>query len=178
MPSIASKIAFPIILAGLFIVIVFVALNYNSLDANFYIVILAVAIYIFLFGFATGQSFSSPIRKLLERALELTKGDLSSRVYLESKDEIGALAKVLNDIAEKLEESKNIIEATEKGVDIKVKVRTEALEETITALEQKVKNRTLELEKTMNELAQLKRQIDGLNSAQKVIKKQKNARAA
>src|SRR3989344_5956762 len=172
MANITSKIAFPIIITGLFIITVFVALDYSRLDANFYIVFSIVIIYVFLFGFAIGQNFASPLKKILERAIELTKGDLSSRVYLESKDELGELAKVFNELADKLEESKSVIEATERGVDIKVKARTEALEETITALEQKVKNRTLELEKITNdsqkaqeeaknkeaEIAELKRQ--------------------
>ena len=176
MANITSKIAFPIIITGLFIITVFVALDYSRLDANFYIVFSIVIIYVFLFGFAIGQNFVSPLKKILQRAGELTKGDLSSRVYLESKDEIGELAKVFNEIADKLEENKSTIEATENGVNIKVKARTEALEETITALEQKIKNRTLELEKMINdsqrlqeeakrkeaEISELKKQIDNL----------------
>ena len=106
MANITSKIAFPIIITGLFIITVFVALDYSRLDANFYIVFSIVIIYVFLFGFAIGQNFVSPLKKILQRAGELTKGDLSSRVYLESKDEIGELAKVFNEIADKLEENK------------------------------------------------------------------------
>jgi len=176
MPSIISKIAFPIILTGLFVITVFVALDYNRIDANFYIVFSILVLYVFFFGFAIGQNFVSPIRKILERAVELTKGNLSSRVYLETKDELGELAKIFNELADKLEENKSTIEATEKGVDIKVKARTEALEETITALEQKVKNRTFELQKMISdsqklqegaknkevEISELKKQIDSL----------------
>ncbi|MEK7562441.1 MAG: HAMP domain-containing protein [Patescibacteria group bacterium] len=162
MPSVISKIAFPIILTGLFVITVFIALDYGRLDTNFYIVFSIVVVYVFLFGFAVGQNFVSPLKKILQRAEELTRGNLSSRVYLESKDELGELAKVFNELADKLEENKSTIEATERGVDIKVKARTEALEETITALEQKVKNRSLELEKMINDSKKLKEEINGI----------------
>lgn len=186
MSSITSKIALPIIITGLFIITIFAALDYSRLDANFYIVFSIVTVYVFLFGFAVGQNFVSPLKKILQRAVELAKGNLSSRVYLESKDELGELAKIFNELANKLEENKSAIEAAEKGVDIKVKARTGALEETITALEQKIKNRTLELEKMINdsqklqdgaknkevEILELKRQIDKLRPRQKTtIKK-------
>ncbi|MEK7080461.1 MAG: HAMP domain-containing protein [Patescibacteria group bacterium] len=155
MAKIISKIAFPIILTGIFAIIVFIALDYSVLNINFYIVFSVFVVYVFFFGFAIGQNFVSPLKKIIQRAYELTKGDLSSRVYLESKDELEELAKVFNELADKLEENKSTIEATEKGVDIKVKARTEALEETITALEQKVKNRTFELEKMISDSQKL-----------------------
>jgi len=155
MANITVKIALPIILTGLFIITVFVALDYSRLDANFYIVFLIVIFYVFFFGFAVGQNFVSPVKKILQKAGDLIRGDLSSRVYLGSKDELGDLAKVFNKIADKLEENKAIIETIEKGVDIKVKARTEALEETINALEQKVKNRTIELERLIEEASSL-----------------------
>jgi len=157
MAKIISKIATPIILTGIFTIIVFVALDYSRLDFNFYMVFSILIIYVFFFGFAIGQNFVSPLKKILQRAVELTKGDLSSRVYLESKDELGELAKVFNELADKLEENKSTIEATEKGVDIKVKARTESLEETIMALEQKIKNRTFELEKMISDSQKLQK---------------------
>lgn len=128
------------------------ALNYQSLNANFYIIFALLVIYIFLFGFATGQNFSTPVKKLLESAGNLSKGNLKSRFYLESKDELGELARVFNRIADNLEESHSETDTMEKSVDMKVQARTRELEETINALEQKVKNRTLELERIMRDL--------------------------
>lgn len=149
--NISLKIAIPIIVAGIFIIAVFIALNYEKLDRSFYIVFVLVAIYIFLFGFATGQRFTIPVKKLLKRATDLSEGDLTTRIYLETKDEFGDLAKIFNKIADELEESRSKTETTEKSVDIKVKARTQALEETINALEQKVRNRTLELQRIADE---------------------------
>ena len=86
------------------------------------------------------------------------------------------MAKTFNKIAGELEESHVKEENTGKSVDIKVRARTQALEETIDALEQKVRNRTAELqgmiktlekfqgESTIKELevANLRKQIESL----------------
>jgi len=150
MATVSFKIAYPIIIAGLFVIVVFIALNYQTLNASFYIILVLLVAYIFLFGFATGQNFSSPIRKLLQRADDLSKGNLKSRFYTQSQDELGELGRVFNKIAEEYEQSKSQAATLEKSVDIKVKARTQSLEETISDLEQKVKARTLELQKIVD----------------------------
>jgi len=158
MPKLSLKIAYPIIIAGLFVIVAFVAFNYGTLTRDFYIIFFLLIVYIFLFGFATGQNFSSPVRKLLKSADSLSKGDLKSRFYLESKDELGELARVFNKIADNLQESRSETEMMEKSVDIKVQARTQPLEETIDALEQKIRNRTFEIQKTSTELEKLQKQ--------------------
>jgi methyl-accepting chemotaxis protein len=158
MAKITSKITIPIILVGFFSIAVFIALNYSQLGVGFYVVLLFLIIYIFSFGFAVGQNFASPVKRLLEKAIELSKGNLSSRVYLETKDELAELADVINKIAEELEESHIDNEMAEKSADIKIRAKTQDLEETINALEQKVKNRTIELEKITGESTALQAQ--------------------
>ena len=162
MSKISSKISIPIILAGIFAITIFIAFDYSRLDASFYIIIFLLAAFVFFFGFATGQEFSSPIKRLLERATELSNGNLSSRVYLETKDELADLAKVFNKIAEELESSQQQQESTEKAVGLKVQARTQALEETINALEQKVQNRTAELSRLVGDSDQLKKELSDL----------------
>ena len=159
MNKITFKIALPIILTGLFAIIVFVALDYGKMPNEVYFVFIFLSVYVFLFGFAVGQNISSPLEKLLKRATELSQGDLKTRVYLETKDELGELSRVFNKIAQDLEESKNANLVAQETIDIKVKARTQALEETIYALEQKVKNRTIEAEKLMNQSTQLQEQV-------------------
>ena len=66
-------------------------------------------------------------------------------------------------------------------MDIKVKARTQALDETINALEQKVKNRTLELQRIGSELEKFKDQpkeeeILELKERIKDLKKELNGR--
>ena len=157
--NISLKIAIPIIITGIFIVTVFIALNYERLDLNFYIVLILVIIYIFFFGFATGQKFAAPVKKLLQRATDLSEGNLTTKIYLETKDEFGDLSKIFNKIAEELEESRSQTETTEKSVGLRVKAKTQALEETINALEQKVKNRTLELQKVVEDSEKIQERI-------------------
>lgn len=154
-----SKITVPIILVGLFSIAVFMALNYNQLGLSFYIILLLLSIYVFSFGFAIGQGLSSPIKKILEKARELSGGNLSSRVYLQTKDELSELAELLNKIAEELEESHIDEEIIERTAEMKAKARTESLNETITALEQKIRNRTAELEKIIGESQNLQKQV-------------------
>jgi methyl-accepting chemotaxis protein len=156
MAKIIFRIATPIIIAGFFVMMVFIALNYQNLSASFLIVFSLLAVYVFLFGFATGQELSSPIKQILNQANKLSEGDVTSKTYLEGKDELSEISRAFNKIADKLEESRIALEHTEKSVDIKVKARTQALEETINALEQKVKNRTIELERMIEESGKLR----------------------
>lgn len=159
MSKILSKITLSVFLAGVFTIVALMAIEYQKLDAGFYIVMVFLIIYLFFFGFATGESLSNPVKKLLERAKDLNSGNLSSRIYLEDKDEIGELAKIFNKIAENLEASKMANEETKRSVGIKVKAETQSLEETINALEQKIRNRTIELEKMSTELKKIQEEL-------------------
>ena len=151
MAQLTNKIAIPIILSSIFAIVVFMAFNYDQLNAGFFIVIFLLLVYVFSFSFASGRSLSSPVEKILEKAKELSQGNLSSRVYLETKDELSELAVAFNKIAEELQAIHEQEGNTEKSVNIKVKARTIELEETINALEQKVRNRTAELEKLLKQ---------------------------
>lgn len=155
MNKLTPKIAFPIILAGIFAILAFVGINYEQLSPSFYIIILLLIFFIFSFGLAVGERLSSPIKELLDRAEEVSKGNLSSRAYLKTKDEVSQLAEVFNKLAEELKASREQEVFAEKSVGIKVMAKTRDLEETITALEQKVKNRTVELERLIAESAKL-----------------------
>jgi len=172
MSKLTTKISIPVILAGVFAMTVFIAFDQERLNLSFYILIFLLSIFVFFFGFATGQQFSSPVKKLLERAKELSEGNLSSRVYLETKDELAELAKVFNKIAENMEYSRIEQDNAEKEVGIKVRARTQELEETIEALEQKVKNRTAELERLISEYDRFKQSIKSKELEAEELKKQ------
>jgi nitrogen fixation/metabolism regulation signal transduction histidine kinase len=146
-----TKIAIPIIFVGIFAIIAFVAVKPEKMEPDFYVIMGLLFIFIFFFGIAAGQRFSSPVKKLLKQADELSKGNLASRTYLETKDELADLANAFNKIAEELQESREQAQNAEKSVGIKVKAKTQEMEETINALEQKVKNRTIELERLLKE---------------------------
>ncbi len=174
MSSISSKIAFPIIITGLFIIVVFMASTYQTLDSNFYIVLIPLTAFLFLFGFAIGQKLATPVKNLLKDVDYLSKGNLKVRFSPEGQDELGQLARAFNKVAEEFEKSNSEI----KTLDTKIKLRTKTLEEIISILEQKIKNRTLEFQNAVDdleitqvqlkskdtEIADLKNQIVGLST--------------
>lgn len=155
MEKISWQIAFQVILAGMFTIVVFMAMNPSGFDLNFYIIFGLLFIFIFFYGLSVGQKLALPVKKLLKRAIDLSKGDVKSRFYIETKDEFGELAQIFNKIADELERSRDTTANSEKSIDIKVKAKTQDLQETINALEQKVKNRTIELERLLQETQKL-----------------------
>ena len=171
MPRLTLKIALPIMLVGFFTILALLAVEQKQLSLSFYIIILFLIVYVFFFGLAIGQNIVFPIRKLLDKAIKLSEGDLSSRVYLETKDELSELARAFNKIAEELEVSRGLEGNLEKAVSVKVMARTKDLEETITALEQKVKNRTIELERLIEESQKLKNDLNGRKTETSQLKK-------
>ncbi|OGZ73870.1 MAG: hypothetical protein A2908_00785 [Candidatus Staskawiczbacteria bacterium RIFCSPLOWO2_01_FULL_38_12b] len=170
MSTLSFKIAYPIVIAGFFVIVSVIALNYNSLNASFYIILSFLTVYLFLFGFATGQNFAAPVKRLLKKADDLSRGDLKSRFYSESKDEIGQLSSVFNRIADRLEESNTENEKIEKSVGIKVEAETQSLKDIINALEQKVQNRTLEVQKMVRDLEKFK-EYSGEKEADSIVLK-------
>src|SRR3989338_7686439 len=160
MASVSLKVAYPIIITGLFIIVVFIATAYQILDYNFYIVLVPLTVFLFLFGFAIGQKFALPVKELLKDADYLSKGNHKIRFYSENKDEFGQLAKVLNRVAEEFEDGRSKIET----LDTQVKLRTKTLEEIISVLEQKVKNRTLEGQIMSKDLEKIQLQLELKNT--------------
>jgi len=156
MKTLSSKIAYYIIIAGLFIIAAFVAANYQNLTTSLYIMALLLSVYVFFFGFAVGQQFTAPVKKLLKEVNKLGTGDLKSRFYTRSRDEIGQLSNTFNKIAAQLEETYAEKERIKQLVGVKVEAQTHALEEVIHALEQKVQNKSLELQKIMGDLEKVK----------------------
>lgn len=166
----AFKVALPMVLASVFIMVSFIAIEPDNMTVGFFVVLFFICVFVFFYGFSTGQKVAFPVKKLLKRAIDLSQGDLKSRFYMETKDEFGELAQIFNKIADELEASKENKEKSEQTVDIKVKARTQELEETIGALEQKVKNRTAELERKIEESEAVQREVEDLKKQMAVLK--------
>jgi len=147
MSSFSKKISIQIILAGIFIIGAFWALDYSQKGIWFYFVIIMLTVFIFSFGYVLGQRIKVPIEKILKRAERLSNGDFSETIRIETKDELSDLANVLNKITEDLKKAQENQKNIDSSIDMKVRAKTYELEETIKALEQKVKNRTAELER-------------------------------
>lgn len=159
MANFSFKIAYPMIIAGLFVIVAFMALNYQNLSFSYYVIFAFLAIYVFFFGIATGQRFSAPIKGLLKKADDLSKGDVKSRAYLGENDEIGKLAETFNKIAQGAEESKSKNESFAKSAEAKIKTNKLLMEQLINSLEEKVRNRTLQAEKNFEELEKFQKQL-------------------
>ena len=161
MSKLTLRIAIPIILVGIFSLIAFISVSYQNISQNLYIIVLFIVIFVLFSGIAIGQSISSHVKKLLSKAIDLSEGNLSGNVDLDTKDEFSELAKAFNKITEDLKENKLLKEELERSVSVKVKAKTNELQETINALEQKVKNRTIELERLVEESNKLKEALKG-----------------
>lgn len=172
--SILLSISLPIIIVGVFVIVVFTVINYENMTVEMYAIFTLVAVFVFLFGFAIGQRFSSPIKQLLDKAEQLSRGDLESRVYLETKGEFEDLAKAFNKIAEDLQESHNEAQRAEAVSDVKIRAKTQELEEIIGDLEQKVKNRAADLQRMIQESEQIQNMVKNREAEVIELKKEVN----
>ncbi|MFQ5739434.1 MAG: ATP-binding protein [Acidobacteriota bacterium] len=84
--------------------------------------------------YSVARQITTPVKKLIQGAGIIAGGDLSQRVAVSSRDEIGQLASKFNEMAEALQE------------------RSRALQELNRKLEEKVGERTRELEKSHAEV--------------------------
>lgn len=63
------------------------------------------ALFSLIFVYLVSRQVTLPIQKMKQMALKFSKGDFSPRVEIKSHDELGELARVLNEMAGKLEET-------------------------------------------------------------------------
>jgi len=75
------------------------------------------------------RAVTRPIKTLVDVTASVSKGDLSRRVGIKQKDEIGRLASTFNDMIESLEASRNEIEEYNRTLEQKIIERTKELEE-------------------------------------------------
>ena len=55
MSKLTSKIAIPIILAGIFSISIFIALEYDKLDLTFYVILLLLTLFVFFLVLLQGK---------------------------------------------------------------------------------------------------------------------------
>jgi len=117
------------------------------------ITIYLVCIMVFLIGVLAlinlSRQILSPVIKLKNAAQKVSEGDLNTKVDINSRDEIGELAKVFNSMVEKIRNAYSELEN-------KVKERTSELEALKSELETKVTEKTSQLEKKESETEQIK----------------------
>jgi|SRR3989344_481892 len=160
MSKLGKKIAISIIVGGIFIVVSFISIDYQGLTPSAYGVIVALLVFIFLFGFSMGNSFALPLSEILNNAYNVNKGE-AKKIDLkkETNDEVDDLAKVFNSITQNYQGLKEESESIKKNSDIKLKTKELLSSQVVIALEEKIRNRTADLEKAISELNELKHQL-------------------
>jgi len=145
--KLSSKVAYSIIIPGLFTITAFFALGYQNASSGFYVVVGFLVAFLLLFGFYAGRSFSVSIKKIVTKADELANGTLGKKVQTIDVVELDDLAKSLDGIGKKLQEHEQEKEKGYYVVAAKVHTATKPLHESIDVLEEKVKNRTFEMDR-------------------------------
>lgn len=172
------RIASAVTLAGLFVMMAFLALQNDIFAYNFYLVLLLVIIFLFVFGLSVGQHTASPIKDMLKDTHYFIKGGYGVKYFKEYKGELGQLATVFNKIAEEFDKNKSEV----RNLDSKIQLKTRTLEEIISLLERKLKNRTTDFQKTIENLeksqSQLRLKEKEILMLKKQIKKHKARKKA
>ncbi|MCK4584609.1 cache domain-containing protein, partial [candidate division WOR-3 bacterium] len=83
-----------------------------------------------IIAYYTTNSITRPIKELVFATSKVTNGDLSSRVEINSHDEIGELADSFNKMTTSLSKYEKELKGWAETLEIKVKERTEELEST------------------------------------------------
>lgn len=108
---------------------------YSSL-VIFSLVFLATLLVVLI---ALRMIFLRPLADIVIAVKEITSGDLTKKIKVRSKDELGQLGLAFNEMTTKLKDSYEVLET-------KIASRTKELEEERGSLEKKVEERTSELE--------------------------------
>jgi signal transduction histidine kinase len=75
------------------------------------------------------RSFTGPLSQLLAATEKLSRWEFGSSIYVKTQDEIASLARSFNAMASDLQNQKSQLDAQEAELKLKVKERTQALEE-------------------------------------------------
>lgn len=74
------------------------------------------------------RTFTEPLQRLLTATEKLSRWEFTDSVHVRSRDEIAALARAFNSMANDLQRQRREIESHQKELELKVKERTAALE--------------------------------------------------
>jgi two-component system NtrC family sensor kinase len=115
---------------------------------------------------SVARSITKPIRKLRGFAETVASGDLSQRIALKEKNEIGVLANTFNTMVDNLNESNRKLDEYAKGLEAMVAQRTEELQATLDEVQQK--NVQIEQQKEQAEqlATEVQQALDQLQSTQ------------
>jgi len=111
---------------------------------------LSIAALVILLTLVVTRGITIPLGRLTETAQRMSRGDLSQRVTVTSKDEVGLLGGAFNEMAASLAQRDMELLELNKNLERKVRERTEELERSNQALQ----NAYLELQNAQEHLIQ------------------------
>jgi len=120
-----------------------------------------------LIGFSISRKLTESINLLNEKTKDMSKGNLESKVNINSNDEIGRLAKSFEQMRISLRDTQNNLLDHQKNLESKVNQRTEELQDKILKLKQSEAA-------NLNILSDLNENIKDLENAKQQIKKKNN----
>ena len=117
----------------------------NLTNFLIFIFILIILFLVIGIGYLISNTISKPIKKLAEGAIEIGNGNYKKRISISADNEIGQTAQTINEMLDKLEEERDVLE-------IKVQARTKKLKIFTDGLESEIEGRTKELKEKIDEL--------------------------
>ncbi len=106
----------------------------------------------FFASLALAEKMVKPIRFFIKGVKKIGAGNLNYRFRLKTRDEIAQLAEAFNRMTGQLQKSRKDLQEAKDVLEIRVKARTEELEEFARGLNEQVKERTKELSERLAEL--------------------------
>lgn len=114
-----------------------------------------------LVGFLYSKGITKSLKNLVRVAEKASTGDLKERATVKSKDELGYLAKVFNQMLGNLEESGTRLKEVNASLEQRVVERTKELNEAKAGLEKTVEQRTAELKEKLADLERFEKMAVG-----------------
>ena len=100
----------------------------NRVFFTFLVIAILMVIILWSVAYLSTSYITRPIKKLLTATNCIAKGDLSCRVEIDTKDEIGLLAESFNNMSEKLENSSEKVLSLNRTLEEKVRKKSQELE--------------------------------------------------
>ncbi|HEC92273.1 MAG TPA: hybrid sensor histidine kinase/response regulator [Candidatus Atribacteria bacterium] len=136
-----------------------------------------VAVIAVVLGYFISKTVTKPIKKLSDMAKKISSGDLNVVVNVDSKDEIGDLAKSFNTMRISLKKTRQSLLDAQNALERKVEERTKELNEKVVKLEKSeaaALNLMEDLQETLKKLEKSHRTIELKNIQLKKLDKIKS----